>query len=108
VVTATLAAMAAHGSPAVAASIGPSICGGCYEVPGDLRDEVAGAVPGTATTTRWGTPALDLAAGVRRQLEDAGVAVEHHRLCTVEDDRFFSYRRDGITGRFAGFVARAS
>jgi hypothetical protein len=25
-------------------------------------------------------------------------------ICTAEDERFFSYRRDGVTGRFAGVV----
>ena len=107
VLTATLASMAERGSPARYASIGPSICGSCYEVPEQMRAEVARVLPAAASTTSWGTPALDLAAGLRAQLAQAGVdAVEHHRLCTLEDTRFFSYRRDGVTGRFAGVIAR--
>ncbi|TRW44869.1 polyphenol oxidase family protein [Georgenia yuyongxinii] len=108
----TLARLAEHGVPADAlyAAVGPSICGHCYEVPARLRDDVAAAVPGTAATTSWGTPALDLPAGVLHTLAGAGVTRVHHlALCTREDDRFYSYRRAGPaavnrTGRFAGVV----
>ncbi|MCK6212613.1 peptidoglycan editing factor PgeF [Georgenia sp. EYE_87] len=95
------------------AAVGPSICGRCYEVPAALRDEVAETVPGTASTTSWGTPALDLVAGVRRQLSGLGVSsVTTLRACTMEDERFYSYRRAGragraATGRFAGVVGPA-
>lgn len=93
----------------IRAALGPSICGRCYEVPEQMRDEVEAAVPGTATTTSWGTPAVDIATGVIAQLRAAGVdAVERVDVCTHEDDRFFSYRRDGVTGRFAGVVALLS
>lgn len=95
---------------ALHAAVGPSICGRCYEVPAALRDEVAGEVGGTASTTSWGTPALDLAAGVRTQLDGLGVSsVTTVRACTMEDERFYSYRRAGrtgagATGRFVGVV----
>jgi copper oxidase (laccase) domain-containing protein len=43
--------------------------------------------------------------GLRRQLVAAGVAaVAVDPACTAEDPRFYSYRRDGVTGRFAGVV----
>ncbi|MDP9239821.1 MAG: polyphenol oxidase family protein, partial [Actinomycetota bacterium] len=85
--------------------LGPAVCGRCYEVPAALRDEVDAALPGSATTTSKGTPGLDLRAGLLRQLEAAGVgAVVVDPACTAEDDRFFSHRRDGVTGRFAGLV----
>jgi YfiH family protein len=88
------------------AEIGPSVCGRCYEVPVAMRDEVEAAVPGTATTTRAGTPALDLRAGVAAQVRAAGVAdVTVSDRCTMEDPELFSHRRDnGRTGRFAGIV----
>ncbi|WP_328591652.1 peptidoglycan editing factor PgeF [Occultella glacieicola] len=106
VLTHTLARMAAAGSPAGRAAIGPSICGRCYEVPEAMRAEVAARMPVVAATTSWGTPALDLAAGVRAQLADAGVPEVHHEArCTREDPDLFSYRRDGVTGRFAGVIA---
>jgi polyphenol oxidase len=87
------------------AVIGPGVCGRCYEVPASMRDEVASLVPGTATTTRTGSPALDLVAGAERILSNAGIGVVRSTgICTVEDLRFYSYRRDGRTGRFAGVV----
>lgn len=80
--------------------IGPSICGGCYEVGAKLSQEAA-AVHGAATT-RWGTPSIDLAAGVRSQLD--GVSYSQVDLCTYESEQLYSYRRESVTGRFAGIV----
>ena len=88
---------------ATVAVIGPAVCGSCYEVPAAMRDEVATAVPGSAAVTRTGTPSLDLARGAEQLLAELGVgSVRRVSACTVEDERFFSYRRDGTTGRFAG------
>jgi YfiH family protein len=88
-----------------AAVIGPAVCGRCYELPAAMRDEVEAAVPGSATLTRVGTPASDLPGGARRVLETLGLAaVREIGICTVEDARFYSHRRDGVTGRFAGVV----
>lgn len=96
----------------IRAWVGPHVCGRCYEVPGTLRDDVEAVVPGTATTTSWGTPAVDLAAGVRHQLLAAGIGadrVEEVRRCTREDPALFSYRRDGrASGRLAGLVRLSS
>ena len=87
------------------AVLGPAICGRCYEVPRAMQDEVAAAVPAARSTTRAGTPALDLRAGLRAQLEQAGVPdVVASEVCTAEDARHYSFRRDGVTGRFAGQV----
>lgn len=104
VIPAAVDSMKSLGASGIKAWLGPSICGGCYEVPPELRDEVAAAVPGTWSTTTWGTPALDLPAGARSQLEEAGVAVEYAGPCTLETDSLYSYRRDRGTGRFAGLV----
>ncbi len=93
---------------ALRAVVGPSVCGSCYEVPEGMRAGVAARVPETWAQTRAGTPALDLPAGVAAQLAAAGVRqVEVLGVCTLEDERFFSHRRDGReapTGRFAGVV----
>ncbi|WP_448629634.1 laccase domain-containing protein [Cellulomonas soli] len=86
---------------------GPSIAGTSYEVPAQLRDEVAARLPATWATTRWGTPALDLPAGVLAVLAGLGVAdVVHVARDTLTDDDLFSHRRAGgaPTGRSAGIV----
>lgn len=104
---ALVAAMTARGAdPArMVALIGPTACGRCYEVPERLREQVAAAVPETWSTTRHDTPALDLRAGIAAQLARAGVPeVRHDDRCTIESPELFSYRRDGMTGRFAGYV----
>ncbi|MCX2747970.1 polyphenol oxidase family protein [Arthrobacter sp. MI7-26] len=104
VVSATVAEMRSRGAAAISAWIGPSICGDCYEVPEQLRDDVTAVVPETWSTTSWGTPALDLPAGVRAQLEALGVVAEYSGECTRESARLYSYRRSQQTGRFAGLV----
>jgi YfiH family protein len=104
VVPAAVARLRALGATRISAWIGPSICGGCYEVPAGMRADVSATVPATWCTTSRGTPGLDLPAGVRSQLEAEGVAVEYSGGCTLEDDKLFSYRRNARTGRFAGLV----
>lgn len=110
VVTAAVEAMSEHGASvdAIRAVIGPAICGLCYEVTSELRDEVEAAVPGTASTTSWSTPALDLPAGVAAQFDAVGVRlVDRLDMCTLEDARFYSHRAVAggrPPGRFAGIV----
>lgn len=87
------------------ALLGPAVCGACYEVPEPMRAEVEALLPGSATTTRQGTPGLDLRAGLARQLAAVGVArIVSDPRCTAEDPELFSHRRDGVTGRQAGVV----
>ncbi|QOR72154.1 laccase domain-containing protein [Ruania alkalisoli] len=87
------------------AAVGPAICGRCYEVPEQMQRECLDLLPSLAARTWQGSPALDLRAGVQTQLRAAGVTeVDDHAVCTREDPRFYSYRRDGQTGRFAGVV----
>jgi copper oxidase (laccase) domain-containing protein len=81
------------------------VCGACYEVPDRLRAEVSALVPESYAETSWGTPALDIGAGVRAQLLAAGCAVVDASRCTLEDEDLFSYRRQGrLSGRLAGLV----
>jgi hypothetical protein len=97
--------MHAQGATAITAWVGPHVCGACYEVPEQLRAEVAAAVPESWSTTSWGTPALDVGAGVRAQLGRAGIEVREVGGCTLEEARFHSYRRDGAAaGRMAGII----
>jgi len=105
VVGAAVRRMRALGADEVQAWIGPHVCGRCYEVPEQLREEVSAVVPATRSETSWGTPALDLGAGVAAQLAAAGVPVTAVDRCTLEDERLHSYRRDGAaSGRLAGLV----
>lgn len=105
VLPATLEAMESLGATRerIEVLLGPAVCGGCYEVPAEMRDEVEATLPGSAATTRVGTPSLDLHAGLRRQLAESGVSkIDADVRCTVEDDQLFSHRRTRPTGRFAG------
>lgn len=105
VVARAVEAMRAQGAQTIGAWIGPHVCGRCYEVPAAMAEEVAALVPETRSRTSWGTPALDLGAGVRAQLAAHDVAAESVGGCTLEDPRYHSYRRDGAAaGRLAGLV----
>ena len=63
---------------------GPTSAAPATRCPSEMQQEVAAAVPAARATTSWGTPSLDLGAGVRAQLEAAGVAVEDVSRCTRE------------------------
>lgn len=107
VVTAAVEAMVSLGAePArMVARTGPAVCGHCYEVPAEMRDAVAEVVPASYAETSWGTPAVDVVAGVHAQLAEAGVVNTHRSpVCTLESRDHFSYRRDRVTGRLAGYV----
>ena len=86
------------------AVVGPSICARCYEVPEELRAAAAAVAPEASARSWSGTPAIDVAAGVVAQLVANNVAVQWVPGCAREDERLFSYRRDGRTGRYAGVV----
>jgi polyphenol oxidase len=109
IVPATVAAMRELGAGRLTAWLGPHVCGGCYEVPAQLRDEVAAVEPASRGTTSWGTPSVDVGAGVRAQLERDGVEVVDLSSCTRESPDLFSYRRDGrASGRQAGLIRRTA
>jgi polyphenol oxidase len=105
VVPATVARMRELGAGTVQAWLGPHVCGRCYEVPEEMRAEVAAAVPESYAETSWGTPSVDLGAGIRAQLERLDVLVHDESRCTRESSDLYSYRRDGEgAGRLAGLV----
>ncbi len=107
VVPAVVAAMTARGAEPsrILAHVGPAVCGRCYEVPEAMRADVAAVVPEAWTTTSWGTPSVDVTAGVRAQLAAVGVQLRTQSpLCTRESADHFSYRRDRTTGRLASYV----
>ena len=92
----------------VSAWIGPGIGARSYEVGDEVRtafvDHDAGAAAAFAPTRpdHWH---CDLAALARRRLDALGIArVFGGNIDTHGDPRFYSYRRDGRTGRFASLV----
>jgi len=93
------------GAVEVHAILGPSICGSCYEVPFDLQQAVIADHPRAFSTTRQGTPALNLPAGLIATLTVEGVSYEASPICTKEDPLYYSHRRDNPTGRFVGVIS---
>lgn len=93
----------------IRAVIGPSIGVDHYEVGEDVVRAVSSASDAGARTRRSGGRLyLDLPDTVATVLEGHGVrAVERSGECTAcQPDRFFSYRRDGRTGRQALIAVR--
>jgi YfiH family protein len=81
------------------AVLGPAIGPCCYEVGESHIHDFRVRFGGEAVV---GTARIDLAAAAVIDLKAAGVSAGNiHMLdiCTSCDDHFFSYRRDGITGR---------
>ncbi|MEU1403530.1 peptidoglycan editing factor PgeF [Streptomyces sp. NPDC005728] len=107
VVAAAVRAMTELGAEAgrIVARTGPAVCGRCYEVPEQMRADVAAVEPAAHAETSWGTPAVDVSAGVHAQLGRLGVCDRAHSpVCTLESGDHFSYRRDRTTGRLASYV----
>lgn len=105
VVPATVRAMRDLGAGPIVAVLGPYACGGCYEVPEAMRAEVAAQVPAAYAETTWGTPSLDVAAGVTAQLAELDCRVVDASRCTIESEDLYSYRREGpVSGRLVGLV----
>ncbi len=94
----------------IIAWLGPGIGAAAYEVGGEVRNafiETDASLGGAFTPSgdRW---LADLYAIATRQLHTAGVASVHGGgFCTFTDEeRFFSYRRDGGGGRMATVIWR--
>jgi purine-nucleoside/S-methyl-5'-thioadenosine phosphorylase / adenosine deaminase len=92
-----LRALGADDAP-TAAVVGPGAGACCYEVGPEVHDAFAGA---HAHGRR-----VDLRAIAEERLRAVGVAeVSHVDACTICDERFFSYRREGArAGRHAGIA----
>lgn len=115
VIESTVAAMHATAGSLIA-WLGPCIGGAVYEVGSDVREAFASAprfarsavepafVPHVhGEPKRW---LLSLETAARVVLEKLGVSSVHGGgFCTFEDaERFFSHRRDGVTGRMASLI----
>jgi copper oxidase (laccase) domain-containing protein len=107
VVESAVTALQERGATEIHAFIGPRACGRCYELPDEMADAVAAVVPEARSTTSWGTAAIDVGAGVVAQLTALGVRSTDlgSQECTIEHDRWFSYRRQGKnSGRFGALA----
>jgi YfiH family protein len=100
----TVTMMRSLGVSQISGSIGPAICGSCYEVPQELHDEVTSIHSLASSRTRTGTTALDLPKALIAALASVDVPVENSAGCTLEDDNYFSYRRNQVTGRQCGVI----
>jgi len=111
VLESTVAWLAADGAPpaSLLAWLGPAIGPASYEVGNDVRDTFLRTDPAAAVVFQANRPGhwlLDLYAAARLRLQRAGVtAVSGGEWCTfAEPERFFSHRRDGVTGRQATLI----
>ncbi|MGH8135247.1 MAG: peptidoglycan editing factor PgeF [Steroidobacteraceae bacterium] len=108
VVEATVAALASDPAQLIA-WLGPAIGPAAFEVGGEVRAMFMAAQPESDADFRPGCGRkylADLPGLARRRLAACGVTqVYGGDLCTVADPRrFYSYRRDGQTGRMASLI----
>ncbi len=95
------------------AGVCPSAGPCCYEVGADVIEAVdrsLGAAGRRCVIGRDGRTYFDLWAANVAQLTEAGLAgrnIEVAGVCSICDNRFFSYRREGErAGRYGGMIAR--
>ncbi|KQQ86406.1 peptidoglycan editing factor PgeF [Massilia sp. Leaf139] len=109
----TIAAMRATGADEITAWMGPAIGPSAFEVGQDVFDSFAAALPGidvgfafAARPEAVGKYFADIYALARLMLARDGVhSVAGGEYCThTERTRFYSYRRDGVTGRQASLI----
>lgn len=109
----TLAQMRAAGAGEITAWMGPAIGARAFEVGQDVFDSFAHALPGVDVgfafaphPERAGKYLADMYGLARSMLARDGVdSVAGGEHCTAtEVDRFYSYRRDGVTGRQASLI----
>lgn len=88
--------------------LGPAIGPDAFEVGDEVRDAFLGSDPGAVACfhlnlrDRW---QCDLYGLARRRLQQCGVgAIRGGDCCTFTDSRFFSYRRQSITGRMLSLL----
>ena len=61
----------------IVATLGPRICGDCYETGDQISDEFDAQFPGTFTLSRFGQPGIDIAAAALQELAKAGVPTDN-------------------------------
>lgn len=79
--------------------LGPAICGNCYKVDDDRIEQVSKVLPAARCDL-----GIDIRLGLQAIFRPLVQSVELVGDCTFESADLFSHRRDGKTGRQAGFV----
>lgn len=79
----------------------------------EVGEEVAAQFPSIFVNRQIGSkPHLDLKSFLKKQLLDAGIQEQHIEIdprCTIEDDRFYSFRRErDNAGRMLAFIRYSS
>ena len=108
IIQATLSAMQSSGADLLA-WIGPGISQACFEVGDEVRAAFIDANPATASrfeSNRAGHWLCDLAGIAVDWLAELGVneVVRSPNCSYLESDLFYSYRREGVTGRMASLI----
>ena len=102
IISKTVLAMRNLGARELKANIGPAICRDCYEVDLQMYENALSQRAELATSPEL--HCLDLVAAAKSQLQSLGVETTSVDICTAHDTNYFSYRRDGQTGRSAGVI----
>lgn len=108
ILEATIISMQRPGSD-VMAWLGPAIGAKVYEVSTDVRDAFIQQTPEAESAfvaTRAGHWLMDMYQLARQRLQASGVTqIYGGDFCTYTDsERFYSFRRDGVTGRMASLI----
>jgi len=90
--------------------IGPSsgIC--CYEVGREVIDQLEESIPSVKAfykEIKSGKYLVDIKKANIASIMSAGIPednIEASSICTICNHDFFSYRREGVTGRMSGFI----
>ena len=99
-----VAVMRSQGAGEITATIGPSICSTCYQVSKEMYEEVTSQLPATATSNE--ERSLNLQSGVSAQLAALSIPVRDLGICTLESNRYFSYRGGDLQARQAGIISQ--
>ena len=108
----TVAAMRAAGAGEITAWLGPAIGPDAFEVGADVLAAFEAALPGEAASAfrpypgREGKYLADIYLLARRMLAREGITRVHggDRCTFHEATQFYSYRRDGVSGRQASLI----
>lgn len=88
-------------------SVGASIAECCYEVGEEIYEEALGLNLEYAISKRQNSYYLNISKILYKQLIDEKIKesnIEFSKECSSCDEKYFSYRAEGVTGRFSGVL----